>query len=332
MSMNQRTIRNVISISGKGLHTGKKVKITLNPAPPDYGIVFKRTDLKKSPEIKAHASNVVDTTMATTLGKDDVRIATVEHLLSALLGFQVDNIHIEVDGPEIPILDGSASEFSKALLTVGLKEQKELKKFLVITKPIAVRQQDRFSYLFPSDEFKITCRIEFSHKCIGKQRFDMSFPVISSLKNGSSNGHEKSLNGSLNGNGYAHEISHARTFGFIEEVATLQKMGLALGGGLDNAIVLNKDSVINEDGLRWKDEFVRHKVLDAMGDVALLGYQILGHLVTYRSGHSLHHQLVQKTLRSKNSWKMMTSDMIFSKEEEFLQNRSYEVTTEALSA
>ena len=320
MSINQRTIRKVISISGKGLHTGKKVKVTLNPAPPDYGIVFKRVDIKKSPDIKAHASNVVDTTLATTLGKDDIQIATVEHLLSALLGFQVDNIHIEVDGPEIPILDGSAAEFSKALLVVGLKEQKEIKKFLVITKPIAVRQQDRFSYLFPSDEFKITCRIEFPHKCIGKQRFDMTFPIISYLKNGSSNGNGNGKHS--NGNGYAHEISSARTFGFIEEVATLQRMGLALGGGLDNAIVLNKDSIVNQDGLRWKDEFVRHKVLDAMGDVALLGYQILGHLITYRSGHSLHHQLVEKTLRSKNSWKIMTSDEILSKEEGFLNQSS----------
>jgi len=336
MSLRQKTLCKSVSVAGKGLHSGKNVKIILNPAPADHGITFRRVDVLKSPLIRAHVSHVVDTTLATTLGVDGVTIATVEHLLSSLVGFQVDNVHVDVDGPEVPILDGSAKEFVDALTSVGFREQKSLKKFLVITKPVAVRQKDRFSYLFPSDEFKVTCRIEFPHKAIGKQRFEMSFPFISAYqdsKNDSNNG--KNGKSHKNGNGhsnglieacqlYATEIGGARTFGFIEEVAYLQKKGLALGGGLDNAIVLDKNKIINEEPLRWENEFVRHKVLDSLGDVSLLGYQVLGHLVTYRSGHGLHRELVEKTLKSKDSWKIMTFDKISGAEENFLLSRTFD--------
>ena len=335
MSLRQKTLCKSISISGKGLHSGKNVKVILNPSPTDHGITFRRVDVLRSPLIKAHVSNVVDTTLATTLGVDGVNIATVEHLLSALVGFQIDNVHIDVDGPEIPILDGSSRAFVEALSTVGSREQKSLKNFLVITKPVAVRQKDRFSYLFPSDEFKVTCRIEFPHKAIGKQRFEMSFPFITAYRDSKNARVHKNGNGNGNGNGhsqgifstselYAREIGGARTFGFVEEVAYLQKKGLALGGGLDNAVVLDKNKIINEEPLRWDNEFVRHKVLDSLGDVSLLGYQVLGHLVTYRSGHGLHRELVEKTLKSTDSWKIMTFDNISSSREDFLLSRTFD--------
>ncbi|MBI2026359.1 MAG: UDP-3-O-acyl-N-acetylglucosamine deacetylase [Deltaproteobacteria bacterium] len=295
----QKTIKKVIQLNGKGLHSGKDVELTLSPSPVDYGIVFKRTDLSSSPSIRAHASNVVDTSMATTLGKEGVSIGTVEHLLSALMGLQVDNVHIDVKGPEIPVFDGSAAAFIEAIIQTGLKEQKSQKKFLIITKPVAVRNKDRFCYLFPSTEFKVTCRIEFAHTCIGKQNFDFRIPFLS-YKGGS--------------HFYCQEIAQARTFGFLDDVSYLQSRGLALGASLENAVVLDKDSIVNREGLRWQNEFVRHKVLDSIGDLALVGAQVIGHLITYRSGHSLHHQLVEKTLKSKDAWKMMTYDQIVHSE------------------
>ncbi|MBI2608239.1 MAG: UDP-3-O-[3-hydroxymyristoyl] N-acetylglucosamine deacetylase [Deltaproteobacteria bacterium] len=335
MILTQRTIQKSISLSGKGLHSGKVVKVYLHPAHTDSGIVFKRTDIKNAPLIPARSEYVVDTTMATTLGKKGISIATVEHLLSAIAGLQIDNIRIEVEGPEIPIMDGSAHPFFEALHNAGLKEQKELKKFLVITKPVAVRNQDRFCYLFPSKQFKITCRIEFPQKCIGKQRFEVSFPLFSKKESNAcdhSHGYKNGNGKAKNGNGQSHfadiseiffeEISRARTFGFLEEVEMLQRKGLALGGGLENAVVIDKDTILNKEGLRWQDEFVRHKVLDAMGDLSLLGMQIIGHLVTYRSGHSLHHKLVERTLKNNSNWKIMTFEETTSGEEEFFLSRS----------
>lgn len=299
----QKTIKNNIELSGKGLHSGKKVELSIRPAPADHGIVFRRVDIPMCPPIVAHASNVVDTSMATTLGKNGISIGTVEHLLSAFVGLQIDNLSVDVRGPEVPIFDGSAACFIQALKKSGFKEQKKQKKFLVITKPIAIRNKDRFCYLIPSSSFKVTCRIDFAHTCIGKQHFDFFLPFDTK---------------SLESNFYCTDIAEARTFGFIEDVSYLQSKGLALGASLENAIVLDKDSIVNQEGIRWHNEFVRHKVLDAIGDLALTGLQVIGHLITYRSGHSLHHQLVEKTLKSQDSWKIMTR--------EDLMNRPHKMT------
>jgi len=280
----QRTLRNEIHCASIGLHTGRKVNMVIKPAPTDSGVVFVRKDLPESKPIIADFESVCDTTMATTIGSNGVTVSTVEHLLSAFSGMGLDNAIIELDSFEVPIMDGSARPFVNLLKQVGTRTQGKSKKMLVIKKPVSVSAGDTSAMLLPSDEFKITYEIDFTHPAIGKQTYSMVF----SDRN------------------YEDCICHARTFGFLKEVEFLQARGLGLGGSLDNAIILDDNKVINKDGLRMPDEFVRHKILDAIGDLFLLGMPIIGHLVAYKSGHKLNNVLLHELMKSEGSWEIMT--------------------------
>jgi len=273
-SFNQRTLSGPIGCDGVGLHTGQAVKMTLHPAPADHGIVFVRSDLPRPIEIPATARYVVNTELATTVGREGARVGTVEHLLAALSGLGIDNVRIELDGPEVPIMDGSAAPFAYLIRTAGVRMLDAPKSFVVIKKRVSVRDGEKTATLDPCDRFKINCRIDFHHPLISNQTFEMEFSDRT----------------------FAREIARARTFGFLRDVETLKKEGLARGGSLENAIVVDEFSILNPDGLRFPDEFVRHKVLDAMGDVALFGRPVIGHLRVYKSGHALNHRLVEKVL------------------------------------
>lgn len=273
-SYNQRTIQQPIHCQGVGLHSGVPVNVTLLPAPANTGVAFVRTDLSRPVVIPALSENVVDTALATSLGKDGVKVGTVEHLLAALAGLGIDNVRIEIDGPEVPIMDGSAAPFTYLIRNAGFRVQDEPKSFVVIKKPVTVVDGDKEASLSPSNRFRIDCTIDFKHPLISDQNFEMDF----SDRN------------------FHREISRARTFGFLRDVEMLKKMGLARGGSLDNAIVVDEFSILNPDGLRFPDEFVRHKALDALGDVSLFGRPVIGHLRVFKSGHALNHKLVQKVL------------------------------------
>lgn len=279
----QRTLKEAITCTGIGLHTGKKIDLTLRPAPPETGIVFVRTDLPGKPQIKAETDNIVATDLATTIGKDGIRISTVEHLLSALYGMGVDNAFVEVDSAEVPIMDGSAAPFTYLIKLAGIRAQQAEKKFFVIKKPVVLREGDREVGIFPAREFRISFTINFSHPVIERQTFNMGFSTIK----------------------FEREIARARTFGFLKEVEALKRRGLALGGSLDNAIVVGDFRVLNEEGLRFQDEFVRHKVLDSIGDLSLLGGMVIGHFRAYKSGHTLNNKLVQTLLSDKSLWDLV---------------------------
>ena len=272
----QRTFKQRATIQGVGLHSGAKVRLTLAPAQADSGIVFVRTDLKPSVEIAAVAANVVDTTMNTSLGSGGVRIGTVEHLLAALAGCGIDNARIEVEGPEIPIVDGSSDPFVQLVRDAGVHEQRAARKFLLVRKTVLVSDGDKLARLSPRPRgrFSIDYTIDFQHPLIS----DQSYHVEVSEKT------------------FQKEISRARTFGFKRDVERLHRAGLARGGSLDNAVVVDDFNILNPEGLRFPDEFVRHKILDALGDLSLLGMPIIGHLTAVKSGHALNHQLVRKVL------------------------------------
>ncbi len=276
-SFNQRTLKEAISCQGIGLHTGLPVTLKLRPAAAGHGIRFVRTDLARPVEIPAHADYVVDTSLATTLGRDGVKVGTVEHLLAALAGLGVDNLRIELDGPEVPIMDGSAAPFVYLVKTAGIRVQDEPKSFLVIKKAVSVTDGDKEATFSPASRFKIDCVIDFKHPLISDQQFEMEFSDHT----------------------FAREVSRARTFGFLRDVEMLKKVGLAKGGSLENAIVVDEFSILNPDGLRFPDEFVRHKTLDALGDVSLFGYPVIGHLKVHKGGHALNHKLVQRVLADK---------------------------------
>ncbi len=280
----QRTLNKEINCSNIGLHTGRKVKMKIKPAGVDTGIVFRRRDLPDTPEIHADFNNVCDTTLATSLGTNGTRVATVEHILSAFSGMGVDNAIVELDSFEVPIMDGSALPFVNLLKEVGTHAQKKAKKMLVIKKPVTVKEGDASATFLPADEFKITYQIDFSHDVIGKQEYSMTF---------SDEIYEK-------------DISPARTFGFLKEVEYLQAKGLGLGGSLDNAIILDDKKIINKDGLRFPDEFVKHKILDAIGDLFLLGMPIIGHFIAYKSGHRLNNLLLKELTRQRDSWEIIS--------------------------
>jgi len=279
-SFNQRTLSGPIGCNGVGLHSGASVNITLLPAPADHGIVFVRTDLPRRTEIPAVARYVVNTELATTLGRDGSEVATVEHLLAAMSGLGIDNARIELDGPEVPIMDGSAAPFAYLIRSAGVRVLDAPKSFVVIKKRVSVRESEKTASLDPCDRFKISCRIDFRHPLISNQAFQMEFSDRT----------------------FAREIARARTFGFLRDVETLKREGLARGGSLENAIVVDEYSILNPDGLRFPDEFVRHKVLDAMGDVALFGCPVIGHLRVHKSGHALNHRLVEKVLSDPASF------------------------------
>lgn len=276
----QKTIENEIKCQSVGLHSGRKINMTIKPAGVDEGIVFYRSDLPGSGGIRAEPTNVSDTTLATTLGMNGTRISTVEHLLSAFFGMGVDNAVVETDSFEIPIMDGSSLLFVDFLKNAGIKSQDKSKRFVVIKEPVSVSDNEGRAALLPYPESRITYDIDFSHPLIGKQSYDMIF---------SHDTYEKS-------------ICAARTFGFLQEVEYLQARGLALGGSLNNAIVLDDEKVINKEGLRFPDEFVKHKILDAIGDLSLLGMPIIGHFVAYKSGHKLNNLLLRKLLDHRECW------------------------------
>jgi UDP-3-O-[3-hydroxymyristoyl] N-acetylglucosamine deacetylase len=280
----QRTLKKEIIFSNIGLHTGRKVNMHIKPAPVNAGIVFIRKDLPDAQPICAKFNNVSDTTLATTLGTNGATVATVEHILSAFSGMGVDNALVELDSFEVPIMDGSALPFVNMLKEVGTRIQGKTKKLLVIRKPVSVSEGDGKAVLLPSNEFKITYEIDFPHAVIGKQSYSITFSD------------EK----------YEKEICAARTFGFLHEVEYLQAKGLALGGSLKNAIVLDGEKIINKEGLRFPDEFVKHKILDAIGDLFLLGMPIIGHFVAYKSGHRLNNLLLRELMSKTDNWEIVS--------------------------
>jgi UDP-3-O-[3-hydroxymyristoyl] N-acetylglucosamine deacetylase len=280
--LKQRTLKNVIRATGIGLHTGKKIYLTLRPAAPDTGIIFRRVDLDTPVEIKAEPRNVGDTTLSTTLSKDGVNISTVEHLLSAMAGLGVDNAYIELNAAEVPIMDGSAGPFVFLLQSAGIVEQNKPKKFIKILKPVVVESEGKWARFDPFNGFKVGFTIEFNHPVFksARQTSEIDFSSTSFLK----------------------EVSRARTFGFIKDVERLREQNLVLGGSLDNAVVVDDYRVLNEDGLRYEDEFVKHKILDAIGDLYLLGHSLIGAFTGYKSGHALNNMLLRKLLDQPNAW------------------------------
>jgi UDP-3-O-[3-hydroxymyristoyl] N-acetylglucosamine deacetylase len=279
----QRTVAKKLKCSGIGLHTGKKIDLAIRPANADTGILFIRTDIESRPEIRAISENVIETNHATTIGKNGHKVSTVEHLLAAFAGLRIDNAIVELNASEVPIMDGSAAPFIHLLKTAGVQNLSAEREYIRIKKPIKVQDGDKKAYLLPSKEFKIHYSIEFDNPVISEQTYKVKY----SVKN------------------FEKEIANARTFGFLHEVNMLKKQGLARGGTLDNAIVLDKYRVLNPDGLRYEDEFVRHKVLDAIGDLSLIGKPIIGYFLADKSGHALNHDLVQKVLKEKDRFEVV---------------------------
>jgi UDP-3-O-[3-hydroxymyristoyl] N-acetylglucosamine deacetylase len=286
--LGQRTLRNSIRATGVGLHTGKKIMMTLKPAPPDSGICFRRVDLPQPVDIPARAENVGDTTLGTTLVHGEARISTVEHLLSAFAGLGVDNAVVEVTAAEVPIMDGSAGPFVFLLQSAGIEEQETYKRFIRVKKSVLVEDGDKWARFDPFEGFKVNFEIEFDHPIFKRrlQRATMDFSTTSFLK----------------------EISRARTFGFMRDLETLRAHNLALGGTLDNAIVLDDTGVVNEDGLRYEDEFVKHKILDAIGDLYLLGHSLIGEFSGHKSGHGLNNRLLRALLADMGAWEEVVFD------------------------
>ena len=284
--LNQRTLKNSIRATGVGLHSGQKVFMTLRPAPPNSGIVFRRVDLPDAADIEARAENVGDTMLGTTLVNGDVKVSTVEHLLSAFAGLGIDNAFVEVSAAEVPIMDGSAGPFVFLLQSAGIEEQTVPKRFVRIRKSIEVRDGDKWARFDPFNGFKVNFEIEFDHPIFRRhsQRASMDFSTTSFLR----------------------EVSRARTFGFMRDLETLRSRNLALGGTLDNAIVLDDFKVLNEDGLRYEDEFVKHKILDAIGDLYLLGHSLIGEFSGYKSGHALNNRLLRALVADASAWEEVT--------------------------
>ena len=279
--LRQRTLSSKINASGVGLHTGKKVSLTLKPAEADAGITFKRTDIKSKP-IKASFDNVNDTRLQTSLSNNEVRISTVEHLLSALAGLGIDNALIELDGPEVPIMDGSARPFVFMIQSAGIKEQDAPKKFIKVTKPIEVRQNEKWARIEPFDGFKVAFTIDFNHPAFdnSSQSSEIDFSSVS----------------------YLSQVSRARTFGFVRDIENLRKNNLALGGSVNNAVVIDDYRVVNDEGVRFQDEFVKHKILDAIGDLYLLGHGLIGSFSAYKSGHHLNNLLLRELDNNQEAW------------------------------
>ena len=282
----QRTLKNVIRASGVGLHTGEKIHLTLRPAKADSGIVFARTDIEHSPQIKACIENVGDTQLSTTLEKDGIRVSTVEHLLSAVAGLGIDNLFIELSGPEVPIMDGSAGPFVFLLQSAGIQEQDVAKKFIRIKENVRVVDEDRWAEFQPYNGFKVAFTIDFDHPVFqaGPQSAEIDFSSTSFVK----------------------EVSRSRTFGFLRDFEFLRAQNLALGGSLDNAIAVDDQKILNEDGLRYEDEFVKHKILDAIGDLYLLGHSLIGSFKGYKSGHELNNTLLRTLLSDSTAWEEVT--------------------------
>ena len=286
--MKQRTLKESVRATGIGLHSGAKVYMTLRPAPPNSGITFRRIDLDAPVDIPAYALNVTDTTLGTTLQHQHAKVATVEHLLSALAGLGVDNAFVDLTAPEVPIMDGSAAPFVFLLQSAGIEEQSSPKRFIRIRKPVEVGDGDRWARLTPHQGFRVNFEIDFDHPVLRKHRQSASldFSTTSFLK----------------------EISRARTFGFLTDIETLRERHLTLGGSVDNAVVMDEYRVLNEDGLRFRDEFVRHKILDAVGDLYLLGCCLIGEFTGYKSGHRLNNSLLRALLERADHFEEVAFD------------------------
>ncbi len=282
----QRTIKNEVTFEGIGLHTGRHSRVTLKPASRDAGITFIRTD--KPAVIKAHVGAVVDTAFATTIGSNGVKIRTVEHMLAALAGLGIDNLVIEVAGPEMPILDGSSTELISIILKAGIAKQGKKRPYLRIRKPFIFEDGHAHIAVFPYSGSKMTHSISFHHHGIGEQRISID----------------------INEENFVTEIAPARTFGFLKDIEYLRSNGLAKGGSLDNAVVMGEDGVMNASGLRFKDEFVRHKVLDSIGDFSLIGFPIYGHIVASKSGHSSHVKFLRKLMSAPETWDIITEEQL----------------------
>lgn len=282
----QRTLKNSIKATGIGLHTGQKVYLTLKPAPVDSGIVFRRIDLDPVVEIRAYAKNVVDTVLSTNLGKDGVRVATVEHLMSALAGLGIDNAIVELSAEEVPIMDGSAAPFVFLVQSAGIAEQEAPKQFIRIKKEVTVESEGKSATFRPFDGFKVGFQIEFEHPAF--------------------EGRIKEATLDFSSTSFVKEVSRARTFGFMRDFEYLRSQNLALGGSLENAIVVDDYRILNDDGLRYDDEFVKHKVLDAVGDLYLLGKSLIGEFFGYKSGHYLNNMLLRKLLETEGAWEIVT--------------------------
>jgi len=282
----QRTIKNVIRATGVGLHTGNKVYLTLRPAAPDAGIIFRRVDLDEPVEIYAKAENVCDTQLSTTLGENGAKVSTVEHLLSAMAGLGIDNAYVDLSADEVPIMDGSSGPFVFLLQSAGIVEQNKAKRFIRITKPIIVEEEDKWAKFEPFEGFKVSFTISFKHPVFdgAPQQAEIDFSSTSFVK----------------------EVSRARTFGFMSDFEKLRENNLALGASLDNAIGVDEFRVLNEDGLRYQDEFVKHKILDAIGDLYLLGHSLIGAYSGYRSGHGLNNNLLKALIANPDAWEEVT--------------------------
>ncbi len=292
--MRQRTLKQVLSATGIGLHSGKRVNMTLRPAPPDTGIVFRRVDLPEPVDFPVDAFSIGDTRMASTLEKGGVKVSTIEHLMSALCGLGVDNAYIDLTAVEVPIMDGSAISFVFLIQQAGLLEQPALKKFIRVKKAIEVSEGEgatlKCASLSPFNGFRLRFEIDFAHPAIDKtgQMLEIDFASTSFIR----------------------DIARARTFGFTQDVETLRNLGLALGGNLDNAIVMDEYRILNSDGLRYDDEFVKHKVLDAIGDLYVIGHPLIGQYQAYRSGHSLNNQLIRALISDSSAYDIVTFNSV----------------------
>jgi len=284
--LRQRTLKTAIRATGVGLHTGEKVYMTLRPAAENSGIVFRRIDLDEPVDIPADATLVGETMLGTTLIRDGVKVATVEHLMSALAGLGIDNLHVDLSAPEVPIMDGSAGPFVFLLQSAGIQEQSAAKKFFRIRKKVRVEDGDKWAELTPFDGFKVNFRISFNHPVFNKLSQDASIDFSSTS--------------------FLKEVSRARTFCFLRDVETLRANNLTLGGSMDNAIVLDDYRILNEDGLRYANEFVIHKILDAIGDVYLLGHSLIGEFSANKSGHDLNNKLLRALLADQTAWEEVT--------------------------
>jgi len=282
----QRTLKKVVHAKGIGLHTGKNITITLRPAETHTGIVFRRIDVGKIVEIKAHVDNVGDTRLSTTLARGAVKISTVEHLLAAFAGLSIDNAYVDVGAEEIPIFDGSAWPFVELIQAAGIVKQAAWKRYIRIKRRISIREGDRWACFEPCRGFRLSFSIDFAHPVINQ------YPQTASVD--------------LTPDTFVREISRARTFGFLRDLEKLRKDNLALGGNLSNAVVLDDHCIINEDGLRFEDEFVKHKILDAVGDLYLLGYNVLGTFIGHKSGHALNNKLIKTLLAERSAWDIVT--------------------------
>jgi len=280
MHLKQRTIKKPVSFSGVGVHSGRTVKLTIKPAPANHGIKFVRVDLPDNPEIPAIFNMVVDTSLATVIGREGVIVSTIEHLMASFAGLSIENAVVELDSYEMPIMDGSAAHYTDLITRTGIVSHPDPRQFFVIKEPIELSESGKSVGVYPESRSRITCSIEYEHHLIGSQSYSID----------------------LSEDRFVNEICRARTFGFLHDIEMLKLYGLGRGASLESGVAIDKDKILNEEGLRYPDEFVRHKILDCIGDFSLLGLPILGHIVAHKSGHAFHHAFLQQFFSEKKSW------------------------------